>query len=34
MLNPIDLGHLFADINLPEGHQRAGTMPMQEGATK
>jgi hypothetical protein len=34
MRNPVDLAHLFADINLPEAHQQMGAIRMQEGVTR
>ncbi len=34
MRNPVDLAHLFADINLLAVFQQMHAIPMQEGATR
>jgi hypothetical protein len=34
MRNPVDLPHLFADINLLAVHQQMDAIPLQEGATR
>ncbi len=34
MHGPVDLAHLFADINLPEAHRQSGAILMQEEVTR
>jgi hypothetical protein len=34
MRNPLDLAHLFADINLPAVLQQMDAIPMEEGASR